>query len=78
MAEKTHLLSRWTQHIEGLNQSSMAFYTLVEGGINRRKTNAACGSTARSAASLTITKEFRGTPSQFALNTSLVTMVISS
>jgi hypothetical protein len=37
MAEQTHILSHWTQHLEGLNQSTQMFYSLVEGAIARRK-----------------------------------------
>ena len=37
MAEKTHILSHWTQHLEGLNQSTQQFYTMVQGAVEKKK-----------------------------------------
>jgi hypothetical protein len=37
MAEKTHILSHWTQHMEGLNQSTQQFYTMVQSAVEKKK-----------------------------------------
>src|SRR5579862_2651028 len=37
MAEKTQLLSHWARMVEDLNQSTQAFYGLVEQAVERRK-----------------------------------------
>ena len=37
MAEKTHILSHWTQHMEGLNQSTQQFYTMVQTAVEKKK-----------------------------------------
>lgn len=37
MAEHTQLLSRWSQHFEGLDQSTQAFYNLVQSAVEKRK-----------------------------------------
>lgn len=37
MAEKTHILSHWTQHMEGLNQSTQEFYSMVNRRSKRRR-----------------------------------------
>lgn len=37
MAEQTQILSHWLQHFEGLNQSSQAFYGLVQKAVETKK-----------------------------------------
>ena len=37
MAEQTHLLSHWSQHFEGLSQSTQGFYETVQKSVEKRK-----------------------------------------
>src|SRR5690349_19682035 len=37
MAEQTQILSHWTQHFEGLNQSTQQFYGLVQSCVEKKK-----------------------------------------
>jgi hypothetical protein len=37
MAEQTQMLSHWSQHVEGLNQSTQQFYAMVEAAVEKRK-----------------------------------------